>query len=222
MVQTQMTTIFICAGEATRWNNYGGTPKHYAVLNGEPIIERATRLFREHGAQDLIVVSKEYNIANTTSFRPTLNDSFFDADKFLSSRRLWNDAGRTVVVYGDVYWTDNAVQQVCTYDETELKMFCRPYPSEITGTKWGECFALSFYPEHHQQIFDTLHELIWAYDEGIIGRIGGWELTKRLSGVKLGYLHEDLEQSDLYFVIDDETDDIDFFDDWLRLKGLIG
>ena len=45
MVQTQMTTIFICAGEATRWNNYGGTPKHYAILNGEPIIERATRLF---------------------------------------------------------------------------------------------------------------------------------------------------------------------------------
>lgn len=169
----------------------------------------------------MIVVSQDYKIANTTSYRPTLTDEYYDADKFLSSEELWDENGRTVVVYGDVYWTDQAVERVCHHDQQDLKMFCRPYPSEITGTQWGECFALSFYPEHHKKIRDTLHELVYAYDQGIIGRIGGWELIKRLSGIKLGHLHEELEESELFEIIDDETDDIDYFHDWLRLKGLL-
>ena len=61
--------IFICAGEATRWDSYLGVEKHYAPIEGEPIIERAVRLFKAEGIKDIFVVSRDYCIEGVTNYR---------------------------------------------------------------------------------------------------------------------------------------------------------
>src|SRR5690606_32039339 len=79
-----------------------------------------------------------------------------DADKFLSSRTLWNETGRTIVLYGDVYFTAEAMNKIVNSKERDWTLFCRPTPSRVTGHKWGECFAISFYKDSHAMMYHQL------------------------------------------------------------------
>lgn len=220
---TNLRVIIIAAGEATRWNNYGGTTKHMAVLNGEPIIMRAIRLLEENGVKDVHVVSKSYVITpGINNYRPKLNDANFDADKFLSSRELWNKSGRTIIVYGDVYFSEAAIKTILSDDSKDWRLFCRPTASEITGTPYGECFAVSFYPHDHKYCYATLRQLVYLYRGKALNRIGGWEWARVIAGIKPSKLKKHREDLPLYVTIDDETDDIDYPEDYERMKGVVG
>lgn len=109
--------IIIAAGDATRWGNYMGVPKHYAVINGEAVIERIVRLLKKRGQNDIWVVSKHYEIAGVHNYRAKLNPRNHDADKFLSSSDLWHPAKRTIVVYGDVYFTESAIDTILANED---------------------------------------------------------------------------------------------------------
>lgn len=209
--------VIICAGEASRWQNHTGVPKHLALLNGERLIDRTTRLLYERGVTDIHVVTKEYNPLYDTLYGSqsvvTIDyDTNADADKFLSSKHLWNAEGRTLVVYGDVYFTEQAMDTIVGYKTQDWRLFCRPHGSTITGTKWGECFAQSFYPEQHQEHEQALHRIAQLYKDGHIKRCGGWEHYQEMCGVNKGFPRERM------IVIDDLTDDVDYPEDYERLK----
>jgi len=215
--------IIICAGEATRWSNYLGTTKHMATLNGEPILERTIRLLRKNNVHrdDIFVVSKDYN-TKAVDYRPKLNKRNHDADKFLSSKELWNKQGRTVILYGDVYFSENAIKTIIDDGCEYWRMFCRPTASEITGTPYGECFAVSFMPHDHKQCYKTLKQLVYLYRGELLNRIGGWEWARLMAGIRPSKLQKHREGLPVYVTIDDETDDIDFPSDYERLKEVVG
>src|SRR5690606_37023468 len=98
-----------------------------------------------------------------------------DADKFLSSKHLWNKDGRTLVFYGDCYFTEEAMDTIINFEKEEWTLFCRPNASKITGTPWGECFAQSFYPQHIKRHEDKLNEIAHLHKTKQIKRCGGWE-----------------------------------------------
>jgi choline kinase len=116
-----MRAVIIAAGEATRWGNYLNTPKHLIEIDGEPILHRTVRLLRLNGVTDIFVVSKDdprYLIEGANQYIAKLNyENNADADKFLSSKNLWNTQGRTLVLYGDVYFTYAAMQTICDFDK---------------------------------------------------------------------------------------------------------
>ncbi len=208
--------ILIAAGEGTRWGNYTGQPKHLANFNGERLIDRTCRQLRERGIIDVFVVANtgDYANENSTLFIPTLHPEYGDADKFLSSTELWDPQCRTIIFYGDVFFTDKALKKILEAERKDWTMFCRFGPSKVTGTPWGECFAISMLPEHHQEALTALEELAaW----GIPGRrVGGWEWLKRMNGVPYNQLHLH-KRHGRSVEIDDFTDDIDFPDDYDRL-----
>lgn len=215
--------IIIAAGEATRWNNYMGITKHFAVLNGEPILIRAVRLLKENGvkAQDIELVSLDYNVEGVTNHHITPNyKENADADKFLSSAHLWNREGRTVIVYGDVYFSDYAMQRITNYEGKDWTMFCRP--GTINNATAGECFAASFYPDEIDRGIAQLKELTRLYRAKQFSRIGGWEWSRLMSDVSRDKIWEHQLDLNVYDVIDDETDDLDFPRDYLRLKEVVG
>jgi hypothetical protein len=214
-----MNYLVIAGGDGTRWGNYLGVTKHFAVLNGETIIGRIVRQLHQHmGPHDkIIVASKDYFISGAENVHVKLDPKNHEADKFLSSSNCWNDD--TMIIYGDVYFSDDAITKITEYRGTGYRLFCNPYPNKITGTNWGECYAIYIPFEWTGAVKLALVDLIRLYDERGLYKIGGWELTRFMMGAK--NLNKHLLSSDLYYVIQDETDDIDYPDDYERLCAVL-
>lgn len=177
------TVIVICAGEATRWQDHTGVPKHLVAPEGERLIDRTARLFRAAGAERVLVVSKpgdtRYETPHSVRVDARLDPTNADADKFLSSRHLWSDTGRTVVAYGDVWFEPDAVAEIMA-DRDDWTLYCRPGPSPVTGATSGECFAVGFHPRHHDEYETALHDVAQLWRDGLLKRCGGWETYRRM------------------------------------------
>lgn len=185
------TVIVICAGEATRWGDYTGSPKHLLAPEGERLIDRTARLAREHGADQVFIVAKpgdrRYESPYADLVDARLNPDFGDADKFLSSRHLWSQSGRTVVVYGDCWIDDDAMATILD-GRDDWTLYCRPGPSAVTGATSGECFAVGFWPQHHGEYEAALRYVAGLWRAGVLKRCGGWETYRRMCGVTGGEL----------------------------------
>ena len=214
------TAIIIAAGEATRWGDYLGTPKHLVKVDDEPIIYRSVRLLLKNGITDINVVGPDddrYRIEGSKLFIPQKNyEKNADADKFLNSESLWNTEGRTIVLYGDVFFTEEAMKTICEWEGTDWRLFCRYGPSSVTGTPYGECFAQSFYPKdlkRHKKMLEYIAEL-WFTKQ--INRCGGWEHARAMAGVTGPQVRMHRHKPKLYHIIDDWTDDFDKPQDYDR------
>lgn len=202
-----MRAILLADGDGTRWRNHLGAPKHFAPVDGEGILPRAVRLLRERGVDDVWIVGPDedrYRLANL--FIPVKNPSAGDADKFLNSAHMWHPYDRTVVLYGDVYFTDAAMDTIVGYAEREWRLFCRFGGSAYTGCLWGECFAQSFWPEHHAEHRAALDRVVALAAAGQTRRSGGWEHYRVLNGGD-PLVHADLGRA---IEIDDWTEDFDW------------
>lgn len=207
--------IIIAAGEGTRWGDYGGKAKHFAEVDGEPIVFRLVRLLRKYGVEAIYVVanSDEYQIDGSILFKPTLNPDNFDADKFLSSEELWNKSGRTLVFYGDVFFSEDCIKEIVESPRTDWLLYARPYGSRLTGKGYGECFCQSFY---NHQIADhkaALRRIRDLYGRGIIKRCGGWEHYKAMIGLPDSLMDRHIVGEKL-INIDDWTEDFDSPDEY--------
>ena len=203
--------LVICAGEATRWGDYTGRPKHLIEIGGERLLDRTTRLAREYGAREVLVVAKpghpEYASPGAQLVEAHLDPSRYDADKFLSSRHLWSTRGRTVVLYGDCYFTDEAMDVILTPRE-DWTHYCRFTGSAVTGATSGECFAVGFWPQHHAEYEAALHRVALLRRRGVLSRCGGWETYRAMNGVQSHRLRAHRAYA-RHVVIDDLTEDFD-------------
>lgn len=182
-----MRAIIIAAGDGKRWGNYLGVPKHFAPVEGEAILHRLVRQLRERGVRDLHIVAPRgdprYSAAGGRLYHPAFNyREHADADKFLNSRELWNPGGRTLVVYGDCYLTDEAADTIVNYRVREWQLFARFGPHPYTAKKNSECFAQSFYPEHQAEHHEMLRYVAKLRTTGVIRRCGGWEHYHAMTG----------------------------------------
>ena len=150
--------IILCAGEGSRWNNYTGVPKHKVVVEGKILVERTVKQFLKY-TNDIVVVynDESYEIPGTSSYVANKQEKHKVMDKFLSSYDQWSDT-KTIIVFGDVYFTDEAVEAIATNDR-EWCFFLRQNASQITGKPWGEIFALSFNSSFNQTILDSINDI---------------------------------------------------------------
>ena len=212
-----MRAIIIAAGEASRWGNYKGTPKHLIEIDNEPILYRTVRLLKENNIDDIYIVGPDddrYRVSGSELYIPKKNKDHVDADKFLNSEALWNTDGRTVVFYGDVYFTSEAMRMIVGHKEKDWILFCRFNASELTGTPWGECFAQSFYPKDINRHKSNLLLIAEEYKKGEIDRCGGWEHYRAMCNAPLGRNHH--KNYGCSIEINDWTDDFDYPKDFKR------
>ena len=204
--------IIICAGEATRWNNYLGVPKHLISVDGETLIERTVRLLHKYKREDInvhLVVKNlnddRYVIKGATRYKADLNPDNVDADKFLSSKKLWNKTGRTMVIYGDVWFSEEAIKRIVRSEIMEWTLFAN----------FEECFVQSFYPIDIPKHLAALYKIRDAYKQGFISRCGGWEHYR-------AFVDTDLVEHKVgphFYLVFDESDDFDFpsdYDEWIK------
>ena len=212
--------LIICAGDATRWGNYTGVPKHLVEIEGERLLDRTCRQLweRDHNIITKVVVKNttpsEYDTMWSEREVADLHPEYGNMDKFLSSKSLWSKDGRTIVLYGDVWFSDFAMDTIMDFKGRGMWLFCRPSRSHYTGCEWGECFAQSFYPENLEDHERILHEC--SADSRFSS--GGWGWYRKMAGI-------DASETVLggnAVTIDDFTEDFDFpkdLDMWLKNRA---
>lgn len=215
-----MRAIIIAAGDGTRWGDYLGIPKHLAPVDNEPILNRTVRLLKENSITDIIVVGPDddrYKIPHSKLFVPTRNPSYGDADKFLSSESLWNLDGETITLFGDVFFTNEAVKTIVNIDRQTWTVFGREKSSNITGGAYGEIFAHYFTSKDIPKHKESLDILVEAVKKKDAKKGSGWEHYKVMQGVRGRDIRRSKIIIDSNFVeINDFTEDFDFPDDYDR------
>ena len=213
-----MRTVVIAAGDGSRWGDYLGVPKHLVPIDGIPLLEHTVSQFSRYG-QVLIAGPDDprYQVAGGELVPVRVRPEWGDADKFLSSAHLWNPTGRTVVAYGDVWFTRSAVAAIVE-PRPGWWNYSRLGPSTHTGCEWGENFAVGFWPDDHDATLAALVALADGHESGRLWRTGGWELYRVMCGLDPAADHADYGRR---VEIDDMTDDFDFpedFDRWLARR----
>jgi hypothetical protein len=207
-----MKVLIVAAGEGRRWENYRNVPKHIVEVEGEVLLHRTYAQFKRY-TDNIVIVSTDPRYAIGQTYTPLVGD-FFDFGKIYSSYPIW-DEDRTVIVFGDVYFTDEAVNTIMN-DEDDFKFFLRKDKSSYTGKNHKEIFALAFSGGMNQRIKSAIETLIDRKQGGA----GAWRLYLHLHGLdnaKSGFYN-----TDGYVHIDDWTEDFDYPNDlikWEKMRG---
>lgn len=146
-------------------------------------------------------------------------------NEFESTRPVWAPGETNVLLLGDVWFTQRALDAV--FDQALRTMFCggfqffgRSGASRVTGSPWGEIFAQSWSDGTEM---GRLTDLVRAEQD--IGRADpakhGWTMLRLLQGTPL---RRHIVCSPWWVEIDDATDDLDCPCDYSRhpaTKGLL-
>ena len=190
-----MKTVFIlAAGSGTRWNNYRGAPKHRLVIEGEVLIERTYRQFSKYADKVIIVANENDYFAQT--YIPPENKSWRDIAKFYSSRDIWTE-GKNILVFADVYFTDDAVERIMN-DPYGLSFYLRSKGSHLTKKLWKEIWGIGFEGSSIPILESAILKIIESKENY---SAGGWRLHDQLTQDKQRFNSVE---------IDDWTEDFDF------------
>lgn len=211
------TAIVLAAGEGKRWNNYTDVPKHLLEIDGESLIQRTTRQISAYADKTFVVGTDDsYKTEFSELFIPEKKKSPLEMHKFSSSEELWSE--RTVLLFGDVYYTDEAISTI-VQDTKDFTFFLRSGPSSFTQKPYGEIYAFSFLDSIHRKLKESIDILLIQHD---IYSAGGWSLMRHLLGISHRSRSKDHLTKGHYIEIDDWTEDFDHpidLDRWLEAKA---
>lgn len=225
--------LILCAGPGSRWTGdhpVTKKPKHFAPIHGEALLHRTVRLVKQNDPEaDIRVVVADlsddrYKLPGTKRARAELTPELAGLDKVMSSRKLWNKSGRTVILFGDVFYTEAAASLICVFGGP-WTLFGRPTGSRFTGKPWSEPFAFSFNPEDHASVVGAVERSRSAQlaNFGKLSPSGFnhlWQAmhpsfpTERLGAS--WFPEEETIEYGHYVPIFDATDDLDTPDEWDR------
>ncbi|MFA5712295.1 NTP transferase domain-containing protein [Mycolicibacterium sp.] len=207
-----MRVIIRCAGEAKPWGDFLGVPPHLAPICGEPILHRTVRLVREFVPEaDIRIVVRDRDKRNmvegTTRAIDKPQPERGTVDMIASSAHLWDKKDRTVLLFGDTWWSRPALRSILTEPVDGWAAWLRKFGGA------GELFGFAFDPKAHQQIHDAITTVVGEHQAGRLGNTPGqWALYRALCGKPLtvhdvwGHAHQ--------LGVEDWTEDFDFPRDW--------
>lgn len=207
--------LILAAGDGTRWGDFRDTSKHLTKIEGEVLLHRTCRQFLNY-TNDVVVVGPDetYSFEGTRLYIPPINKArWMDMAKFWSSHEQWS-SGRTVLVFGDVYFTNDAVKTIMTNTDP-WKFFLRKGESSVTGCPYKEIFGIAFDASEQGRFRMKITDLM---NKKVATSGGGWHLFSTLVFETHMYLFD----NPYYVNIDDWTEDFDFPSDleaWEMRRG---
>ena len=220
-----MRILIACSGNASRWKNYLNVPKHLIEIDGEKLLNRTVRLIKEKVRQhhEIFVVAHDnlYKIDGTTLIRPELTqlekEQYCENPFICVSKKWWNDKGMTIILFGDVFFTKNAIDIIFNHLQQphQYTFFGRADKSSFTLCPYGEIFGLSFSNNFIPKMSDTVDKLKILKDSGKIKRFITWEVYRYLQSIELD---KHIVKNN-FVQIDDFTEDFDFpidYDRWIK------
>lgn len=189
-------------------------PPHLWPVDGGPLLVRTVEQVRRWTGDVHVTAptgDRRYRVAGATVHDrdPRL------PSEYASSRDLWNPAGRTVLLLGDVYFTDAAMARILSERAGDLRVFGRYGPSRVTGTPYGEIFAATWTDRQHAPLDKHLDVVHRTRAAGTVTRPPGWMLLRAWQGTPLRR-HVVRRPWFVELPQDDLTDDLDRPDDLAR------
>lgn len=216
----------MAGGEGTRWGNHLGVPKHLVSIEGETLLARQVRQLRDRGVADVVVLGPPDGDARYLTKGALLVPTGFhsgDTDKFVATMQWWTPKASTVIVYGDCWLSDTAMDRLTETPDDAFRFVGRENPSPVTGCPWGELFGVTVTPAGHEPVRQAIVHVRSELAAGRIPRGGGWEVYRATQGLDL---HPDSHQIVGNFVdVSDWSDDFDFPDDldrWVERRKAAG
>lgn len=205
-----MRVVIAAAGPQTKWDNHLGVPSHLVECNGEPLLARTIRQARK--------LSKDIHLISPDDDRYALPGVVRhirgpEGNEYTSTRDLWHPKERTVLLLGDVYFTDMAMRRIASGSTADYRCFGRYRASRHTGTPYGEIFAASWGASLHAKLDLHLAEVARLRETKECMRPAGWVLLRLWQGTPPG---RHLVRRPYFVTIDDLTDDIDYPEDHRR------
>lgn len=215
-----MTKIIVaCAGPQDKWNGALGTSSHLVPdRNGEPILHRTVRLVKHLAPQAEVVITTPpgagvgylYPGARTEPVHPN------QPNEYWSTARHWDERRRTVVLLGDVWFTEEALRTVLEHRDG-FWVYGNPRPSKLTGSPYGEIFAFAVTPDTQYGLLTAMRHVSTLRQLGTIFRNSGWEILGAMQGEVPEKPTASPRVDPRFFVtIDDLTGDLDYIGDWVR------
>lgn len=102
--------IILCAGKSERWKNHLEMPKQLVPVNGLPLLHRTIRLVKKFRENNITIVTHRSDLIHPDckSLNPEKRE--WIVASLLSSKNAWG--GKTVVLLGDVYYSEKAMKQI--------------------------------------------------------------------------------------------------------------
>lgn len=218
-------TLLLCAGDATRWGDHLGRPKHLVEVEGEILLARSVRQFSDLGPVEVVAKPETldaYRFPPAETIAAELDPLNGGADRFASSRHRWRDGETLVLAFGDVWYSAATIATIAELAAGDHWAWVARFDaSRLTQCPNGEGFAFVV-PWTSRGVFVAgLESLIDDKRRGRIDRAIGWDLYRRLEGFPLDQ-HWDGER---LARVDDWTDDFDFpadYDRWLHRRHALG
>lgn len=206
-----MRVLIAAAGSQHKWGGHLGVVSHLVPdRHGEPILARTIRQVSALTGDVHLVCPDDpcYDLPGVT--RHVVGP---EGNEYTASRPWWNTQGRTVLLLGDVWFTDAAIAAVAGGSPTAYRAFGRFGASRHTGTPYGEIFAISWGAQRHAQMDAHLVEVARLRESGQCLRPPGWVLLRLWQGTPVG---RHAVRAPYFVTVDDLTDDIDYPADYGR------
>ena len=205
--------LLLAAGDETRWDNYMGVHKHLVEVNGERLLDRTIRLIHERVDAEILTLAKHPEYENDMAMLVCPSD--LKNGGAVASMEFWATENRTTVLFGDIYFTEDAMDKICAIDEPSRCQFIgRSKASKHHGCPYEEQFGFSLLPEHQEEVSAAIEHVKQALQSGVIKGCTGWATYRHLHGLPL---RKHKIRGD-FVEIDDFTDDFDFPIDYERWK----
>jgi hypothetical protein len=209
-----VNVIIACAGrhDDPKWNNYLNVPKHLAPVDGTSLlvrtVEQVNRRINKH--RDRIIITGppddhryKVNGAELVVANPAATS------EYTSSMPWWCTRDRTLLLLGDVYWTERALGVVFAYRSNRPRWFGRYGKSRVTASRWGEIFGV-LWPATCNGLMKQHLTRVDSTPE--ITRPPGWKLYRSLHSIPMSKHKLNGDWTD----INDETDDFDTPETYLK------
>lgn len=195
--------------------------RHMEEIGGEPLLLRTIRQFREHTKNIVVICPDELGdqLPVSSETAEDRSHAFFGVDMVRKGLNHLTEH-RSLIVFGDVWFTDEAIQTIWEGGGQEWSVFGRSHDG---GKRWGEPFAIEV---SHHSLHDPMMKAVEAAANHYMAdhwpRCSFWEWYFEME--KMPYRIEnfyDVKVGPHWVEINDETDDVDYWADLDRLRKMV-
>lgn len=197
-----MKVYILADGEGLRWNNWGGVPKQLLKVNGETLLDRMIRLYKENGIEDITIVG-DFKNENAKNIKLNAKDK---VELFI---KVAEDSKEPfIMLNGDCYYTKAIVKDSIERETIDWLHYMCPTGNVKTGKVWPEGYIYKVVDT--KQWIEELSRLKELIDKKEIELTTGWIINNWLNDENELNKFQGLCKHDVLWC--DETDDFDFSD----------